>query len=150
MCFAYTAAHTEPDTESYLTFSRQGKCTWWREFGSLNPFGCAALRFRKESINSAQTSGACAGPLVDHVFDEHAGRDELLDIDEAATLAAMVRSRVAHRAPYGQSTKATKVHACFAHVTSTATIKRSDASRFVACIIGAEPAQCRAVVCSLR
>ena len=37
---------------------------------------------------------SCRGALVDHLFDEHAGDDALLQLDEATRLASVITARV--------------------------------------------------------
>jgi len=150
--FLFASVLAEADTESILSVSKPS-CTWRTELGRGNPFGCFAPSFRKVRTTIEPNVGTCEGPLVDHLYDEHAGDDKLLSFGEAATLSVMVKSRISKSqddGTCGHHAKDTKAHACFAHATVERQMGKNDASKFVTCIIGEEPPSCRKAVCASR
>jgi len=150
--FAYMSAHVPVGTQTAWEFSRPN-CSWHTELWIRgNIFGCFGPRFsssREPVVNpsTGQHTDAtvCGGPLIEHIFENHAGYDDLLDLQEARAYATDVMTRVAK----ASSVTATPPHVCFAHATKLNRIDRATVPKYSACLVAHIADSCRQSVCAL-
>lgn len=153
--FAYMSAHVPVGTQTAWEFSRPN-CSWHTELWIRgNIFGCFGPRFsssREPVVNpsTGQHTDAtvCGGPLIEHIFENHAGYDDLLDLQEARAYATDVMTRVA-KACSPSSVTATPPHVCFAHATKLNRIDRATVPKYSACLVAHITDSCRQSVCAL-
>ena len=152
LSFSYMTAHAPPGIGSELALAADN-CSWWVEAQRINPTGCIKPRFRSRLVDqpalSAEPGSArdtCGGALVDYLFDEHAGDDARLQLDEATPLARAITARVSKTRPCEEA--GAKPHVCFAHATRSNEIVPGQAGAYVGCLVGHLPSACQAKVCA--
>ena len=149
--FGAMTTQTPVNTKTVVTVANPN-CPWWREAFRLNPFGCFEPSFVSRSIETTQEAcpkappGACGGSLVTFYFDEYRGDDMWVSFAEAGSLADAVSRRVAKHATCGIE-GGVGAKPCFSQATKGGRLDAAGVGSFVGCLLGHEPAECRAIVC---